>query len=42
MDSAMPVVNTLYMPSEIPLTSRVRKVSQACGTKLQVVSTAAA
>jgi hypothetical protein len=27
---------------EMPLTSRVRKVSTACGTKEQVVSTAAA
>ena len=29
------------MPSEIPLTSRVRKVCQACGKKLAVVKTAA-
>ena len=39
--SATPAVKTLYMPSEMPLTSRVRKVSQACGTKLQVVRMAA-
>ena len=35
--SAMPTVNTVYMPSEMPLTSRVRKVCSAWGTKLQVV-----
>eukprot|EP01034_Spumella_vulgaris_P044489 gene44489-55340_t len=39
--SATPEVNTLYMPSEIPLTSRVRKVCRAWGRKLQVVSVAA-
>ena len=36
--SATPSVNALYMPSEIPLTSRVLKLCQACGMKLAVVS----
>ncbi len=39
--SATPSVKALYMPSEIPLTSRLLKVSQACGTKLAVVRKAA-
>ena len=39
--SATPTVNTLYIPKEIPHTSRVRKVWSAWGTKLQVVSAAA-
>jgi hypothetical protein len=34
-------VKALYMLSEMPLTLRVRKVSQACGTKLAVVRKAA-
>ena len=38
---ATPSVIAAYMPSEIPLTSRVRSVSRACGRKLPVVSTAA-
>jgi hypothetical protein len=38
----MPTVKALYMPSEMPRTSRVLKVSHACGTKLAVVSVAAA
>jgi hypothetical protein len=37
----MPAVNALYMPSEIPRTSRVLNVCQTCGTKLAVVRTAA-
>ena len=40
--SATPKVKMLYMPSEIPRTSRVRKVSHAWGRKLQVVRLAAA
>jgi len=34
-------VNKLYILSEMPLTSRVRKVCHACGTKLAVVKMAA-
>jgi hypothetical protein len=37
----MPSVKVEYMASEMPLTSRVRKVISACGTKDSVVSTAA-
>ena len=39
--SAIPTVKMLYIGSEIPLTSRVLKLCQTCGTKLMVVSTAA-
>ena len=37
----MPSVKALYMASEMPLTSLVLKVCQACGTKLPVARTAA-
>ena len=40
--STMPAVKALYMPSEMPLTSRVRMVCQTCGTKDSVVRDAAA
>jgi hypothetical protein len=35
-------VKLAYMPSEMPLTSPVRKLSQACGTNDAVVNEAAA
>jgi hypothetical protein len=34
-------VKALYMPSEMPLTLRVRSVSSACGRNDSVVSVAA-
>ena len=40
--SPTPKVKALYMPSDTPLTSRVRKVCQACSSNDEVVSVAAA
>jgi len=38
----IPVVNTMYIASEMPLVSRLRMVLIACGTNASVVRIAAA